>query len=94
MILQNNLSIINNICLVVTVIALATAYISGWKIMSYLVNKGVIEKKVPLRCLSFSNLLKFYELKKHENGNYGIVGTLYIISAAILLIMSVYFIIT
>ena len=63
-------------------------YVSGNIMITYLYQKGGIKEKTALRCISWSSLLKYYELKRKEDGKLDFVGLAYAISLCVLLVLA------
>lgn len=74
-------------------LAFFSAYICGWKIVSFLEQNSVIKKNTPMRFVSWFSMFKYYKIKKERDGTYGFVGIVYIISLVILMIVGIFYLI-
>lgn len=72
-------------------VAFLSAYICGWKIVSFLEHNSIIKKNTPMRLVSWFSIFKYYKIKKERDGTYGLIGIVYAISLAILLVAGIIF---
>ena len=72
-------------------IAFLSAYICGWRIVSFLEQNSILKKSTPMRFVSWFSMLKYYKIKKERDGTYGFVGIVYIISLVILMGVGIFY---
>ncbi len=74
------------------IMAAITAFVSGLAMISYVKLKKGNSEKVHIWFLPILTLLEYYRIKKEEGRPYGILGVVYPVSMAILIICAFYWI--
>lgn len=77
----------------ITAGAFFSAITCAWSIVSFLENNEVIKKNTPLRLVSWGAFYKYYQIKKEQDGSYGLVGIIYLVSLSILLVVGIIFLV-
>ena len=84
---------ISTVISLVAIVAYVIAMFSGWRIVSFLEERGEVKKSTPLFLVSPVVFINYFKIMKEEQGRYSATGILYISSLAVLISCGIFFII-